>query len=227
MKFFKKPVYIGLALFLSGILMTGVISNFLLKRTNEIARGVEDTENETIGKIIYKTNPDMEEDVKSEEQSSINEVSVTLEADKAEEQSSENEEFELAAPVKGKVLTSYSGSALVFSETLNDYRQHSGIDIHAPILEKVCASEDGIIKEIKNDRFLGLTIIIDHENGFETAYSNLSTTDMVEEGEKIEKGMVISGVGDTAISETGIEAHLHFELYKDGKQQNPEEYIKF
>ena len=227
MKFFKKPVYIGLALFLSGILMTGAISNFLLKRTNEIARGVEDTENETIGKTIYKTNPDMEEETKSEEQSVINETSVFSEADETEEQSSENKEFELAVPVKGKVMTSYSGSVLVFSETLNDYRQHSGIDIHAPILEKVCASEDGVIKEIKNDRFLGLTIIIDHENGFETVYSNLSTTDMVEKGEKIEKGTVISGVGDTAISETGVESHLHFELYKEGKQQNPEEYIKF
>ena len=227
MKLFKKPIYIGLALFLSGILMAGAVSNFIFKKTNEIASGVEDTENETIGKTIYVENSDIEEETESEEESVINNSDILLEDDETEKDEPEKEEFELAAPVNGKVMTAYSGGALVFSETLNDYRQHSGIDIHAPILEKVCASEDGVIKEIKNDRLLGLTIIIDHENGFETVYSNLSTTDMVEEGEKIKKGTVISGVGDTAISETGIEAHLHFELYKDGKQENPEEYIKF
>ena len=48
---------------------------------------------------------------------------------------------------------------------------------------------------------------------------------MVKQGQTVKKGEIINGVGDTALIETGIDAHLHFELIKDGIQVNPEEYF--
>ena len=73
---------------------------------------------------------------------------------------------------------------------------------------------------------MGITVVIDHENGFKSVYSNLSSDDMMKAGDEVKKGDIINGVGDTALIETGIDAHLHFELIKDGKQINPEEYLK-
>ena len=49
---------------------------------------------------------------------------------------------------------------------------------------------------------------------------------MVHVGKKVEKGQVVSGVGNTALFEIKDNPHLHFELIKDGKIVNPVEYIK-
>lgn len=215
MKNERKSLYIGVALFMAGIIVSGFVSGFVLKNTVENSKNVEEQVVEEQISEIYEI-----------EEKAINEMPVSTTVEVEEEQVKE-EPFLFIPPVSGEVLTPFSGEKLVFSETLNDYRTHGGVDIKSRHLEKVMAAEKGVVKETSFDRLLGITIIIDHENGFETVYSNLSTENMVKAGERIEKGMIISGVGDTAISESGEEPHLHFEIYKDGKAVNPEEYIAF
>ena len=58
-----------------------------------------------------------------------------------------------------------------------------------------------------------------------TVYSNLSSEDMVKEGDAVKKGQVINGVGDTSLIETGQETHIHFEMIVDGMYVNPRDYI--
>ena len=128
-------------------------------------------------------------------------------------------------PLYGEILTKYSGADLVYSQTLKEYRVHKGIDIKSPILSQVKAVSSGVVESVTKDGLMGYTIVIDHLNGFKSTYSNLSTDSMVSQGDTVKKGDIISGVGATALIETGIEAHLHFELTKDGKQVNPEEYF--
>ena len=55
-------------------------------------------------------------------------------------------------------------------------------------------------------------------------YSNLSTAAMVEEGDAVTKGQVISGVGNSALFESLDPEHLHFELWVDGQAVDPELY---
>lgn len=220
MKKERKSLYIGVALFMAGIIAFGFLSDFVLQNTNEPSENVKEETVDTIVSKVYNSNETV---MKVEETVP---VSNEVKAEEPEEPQTE-EPFSFIAPVNGPVIVPFSGNELVFSETLQEYRKHSGIDVHVPILNKVLAAESGVIKEVKKDRFLGITIVIDHKNGFETVYSNLSTENMVKEGDEVEKGAIISGVGDTAILETGEEAHLHFELYKDGKAVNPEEYISF
>lgn len=131
-----------------------------------------------------------------------------------------------AMPLKGEVIKGYYKDTLVYSNTLKDYRTHSGLDIKGQILDKVYAIEKGVVEDAFDDALMGNTIIIDHQNGIKSIYSNLSTLDMVKIGEEIEKGAIISGIGDTALLETGDEAHLHFEMKKDGETINPLSYIK-
>ncbi len=129
-------------------------------------------------------------------------------------------------PTGGEIIKEFSDGMLVYSETLRDYRVHNGVDIKAKILDKVYASEKGVVESVRNDALMGITVVIDHENGFKTVYANLSSMDMVSEGERVKKGEIINGVGDTSLIETGQESHIHFEMIKDGKSVNPKDYIK-
>ena len=81
------------------------------------------------------------------------------------------------------------------------------------------------MESVRNDALMGITVIIDHQNGVKTIYANLSSMDMVTEGEYVKKGEVINGEGDTALIETGQETHIHFEMMIDGKYVNPRDYI--
>lgn len=232
MKLFQKPsVYIGLGIFLAGVVAAGMATNYLLSKTGEIAKSIAEPPS-TVTEDEYN-----KEDKALKEEKPIQAAVPASAGAKAEdgtdkteqagEEAEKEEPFALAAPLNGKIMVPFSGDSLIFSETMQDFRKHGGVDIKSAILEKVRSAEAGVIKEIKTDRSLGITIVIDHENGFESVYANLSTAEMVRAGDRVEKGVIISGVGDTASTETGEEAHLHFELLKDGKAVNPEDYIAF
>jgi len=131
----------------------------------------------------------------------------------------------LELPVSGTVLNDYTADALTYSKTLGDWRVHSGIDIKAEIGSSVKAGDDGIIEDVLVDDQMGIIIIIDHQNGLKSVYSNLSTGDLVKVGDSVSKGDIISGVGDTALLETGEVGHLHFEMIEDGKDVDPKIWL--
>ena len=67
----------------------------------------------------------------------------------------------------------------------------------------------------------GRYIIIDHEEGYSTLYSQLSRYN-VKEGQEVKEGDVIGYVGSSGTS-TG--PHLHYEVMKDGEYVDPEKYF--
>jgi len=101
-------------------------------------------------------------------------------------------------------------------------KHHMGIDFGAPTGTPVVATSDGVVIEAKKKEGYGLTIIIKHDDAYQTLYAQLSAFD-VEAGQKVKKGDVIGKVGSTGYSTA---PHLHYEVIKDGKRKNPEEYIK-
>ncbi|MBO5008547.1 MAG: M23 family metallopeptidase [Clostridia bacterium] len=130
-----------------------------------------------------------------------------------------------SAPLSGGVLKEFSNHIPLYSETLEDWRVHNGVDIAAPLGAEVCAVADGVISNTTNDFRYGFTITIDHENGIKSTYSNLSGTDMVRIGKNVKKGEVISTVGDTALFETADDTHLHIEMTLDDEYVNPADYF--
>lgn len=135
-------------------------------------------------------------------------------------------ELSFEMPVDGEINREYAKDNLIYSETLKEWVTHMGIDIKAEKTTVVKAAETGTVKSIKNDPRYGLTIVIDHDNGFQTVYSNLLTSEFVVEGEKVEKGQSIGTVGNTAVFEIADEPHLHFEILKDSIQVDPSIYLK-
>ena len=128
-------------------------------------------------------------------------------------------------PVEGaSILKPFSMDAPLYSKTLEQYVVHSGVDYEAPADTQVRAIEGGTVTKVDTDDKLGLTIEIDHGRGMISKYSNLSTAAMVEEGDAVTKGQVISGVGNSALFESLDPEHLHFELWVDGQAVDPEMY---
>jgi len=141
------------------------------------------------------------------------------------EKKTTEEEFQLIMPVSGNVTFDYAMDKLVYSRTLEDWRTHSGIDLAAERGTNIKAAADGFISEVKNDPRFGATIIIDHQNGLKTVYSNLATTDTVTTNQKIKQGDIIGSVGNTALFESAEQPHLHFEVLKEGNPSDPREYL--
>ncbi len=128
-------------------------------------------------------------------------------------------------PVKGEIQKEFSAETPLYSKTLEQYEVHFGVDIAAPADTQVKAIEGGTVTAVYEDDKLGITIEINHGDGYVSRYSNLSTMEMVEENDVVERGQVISGVGNSALFETLDPEHLHFELWKDGQAVNPAEYL--
>ena len=141
-------------------------------------------------------------------------------------QSENNQEVSFQKPVEGDIVKEFAKDNLVYSNTLEEWTTHSGIDIKADKTTVVNSAEAGTVKSIKNDPRYGLTIIVEHSGGDETVYSNLLTSEFVVEGEKVEKGQALGTVGNTAAFEIADEPHLHFEILKDSEAIDPSIYIK-
>ena len=135
-------------------------------------------------------------------------------------------ELSFQMPVEGEITKQYARDNLVYSNTLEEWTTHLGIDIKAEKTSVVKASEAGTVKSIKNDPRYGLTIVIEHNKQYQTVYSNLLSSEFVVEGEKVEKGQSIGTVGNTAAFEIADEPHLHFEILKDSIQEDPTIYLK-
>ena len=157
----------------------------------------------------------------------INSNKMTDTKSKTEEKAeTKTVELNFVKPVEGDIVRDFAVDSLVYSDTLQEWTTHTGIDIKADKTTVVKSAEAGIVKTIKNDPRYGLTVIVEHENGFQTVYSNLLTSEFVVEGEKVEKGQSLGTVGNTAAFEIADEPHLHFEILKDSVQVDPNIYLK-
>lgn len=161
---------------------------------------------------------------KPEESAASSQIPI-VESGQAQKSTSQSEAAYIA-PAEGNILKGYSGKGLVYSKTLDQYMVHKGIDIGGKLDAQVKAVADGTVTKIFTDDTMGITIVIDHGNDISTVYSNLSTDSMVETGDTVKQGQVISGIGDTALFECSDEAHLHFEALKNGRNINPEKLVK-
>ena len=124
-------------------------------------------------------------------------------------------------PVSGEVVMDFSVERLVYDVTLDQYRTNDNICIAAAVGEQVKASADGIVRSIDNTREMGNSIVIEHGNGWFTTYSQLQNGILVNEGDVVNAGQVIGGVGEPSIYSTLLGSHLSFKVVKDDAAVNP------
>lgn len=118
-------------------------------------------------------------------------------------------------PVDGDVIGEYAPEALTWSDTMNQWQTHPGIDIAASAGEVVTACADGTVRDAWEDPMWGNVVEIEHREGYVSTYANLNTLNMVNPGEEVAAGQIIGAVGNTADCESEMPWHLHFALSKD------------
>ncbi len=104
------------------------------------------------------------------------------------------------------------------SKKFSEDENHNGTDFAAPAGTPVFAAASGKVTFADKKDELGLTVIINHDNGYETLYSHLKTIS-AKKGRQIHKGEVLGFVGSTGKSSG---PHLHYEVLFKGKSLNPE-----
>ncbi len=133
----------------------------------------------------------------------------------------------LTAPVVGTVTTQHSLTVPVFSDTLKEWRVHTGVDISTEENAEIYAAADGTVSAIYSDPMYGMTVEITHRGDFKTVYANLDETipASIAVGKSVSAGDLIGTVGDTAMCELAQEPHLHFALKIKGVAVNPLDYV--
>lgn len=195
-------------------------SSSMGKTVNELQE--ESTNTEETTKIAINTTNMEKETVNTTKEE--NKTSVTTATETTKEEKVADPTF--TKPVEGEILYEFAKDKLIYSNTLQEWVTHNGIDIKADKTTIVKASAEGTIKSIKNDPRYGITVAIEHVNGYTSVYSNLLTAEFVKEGEKVKQGQTIGTVGNTATFEIADESHLHFEILKDNEYVDPNLYLK-
>ncbi|MGB9819258.1 MAG: peptidoglycan DD-metalloendopeptidase family protein [Thermovenabulum sp.] len=121
-------------------------------------------------------------------------------------------------PVQGEITSHFGYRKSPFGK---GKEFHDGIDISAPYGTEIKAAANGIVTFAGYKPGYGYTVILNHSNGIETAYSHVSKI-IVRKGQKVSKGQAIALIGSSGRS-TG--PHLHFSVIHNGRLKNPLEYI--
>lgn len=128
---------------------------------------------------------------------------------------------------KGDVLVRYdSRGGGSFGSPRGGNRLHQGLDLLAKIGTGVLASRTGKVITVAKDNGMGNYIIIKHPHNFITLYGHLQQI-YVTKNQWLRQGQVIATVGNTGNARyQGIQAHLHFEIRKNGIPQDPIEHLQ-
>ena len=111
----------------------------------------------------------------------------------------------------------------LFRDPFNKRRAfHSGLDFPAPSGTPIRASAGGVVVYSGFRSDYGRQVEIDHGNGLVTRYSHARRLH-VKVGDVVTPGQLIADVGSSGRS-TG--PHLHFEVLKNGRYVDPEDFLR-
>lgn len=127
----------------------------------------------------------------------------------------------LSWPVRGAVLTQPFGCTDVLFEPRASFcasgHFHSGIDLASRLGTPLHAAAAGTAQVASNPRGYGLYVIVVHGGGVSTLYGHLDATPLAT-GDRVAEGDQIGLMGSSGLS-TG--PHLHFEVRRQGRPENP------
>jgi len=127
-------------------------------------------------------------------------------------------------PTAGVVTSRYGWRSYPLNPSRRDF--HMGVDISSGTNSPVVAAKAGTVTASNSGYNWGYGnyVDIDHGDGLMTRYAHLAPGWKASVGQKVAAGERIGTQGTTGAS-TGV--HLHFEIHKNGKHTNPENYMNF
>lgn len=130
-----------------------------------------------------------------------------------------------ALPMNNSVVVKdYADNRLQHNPSLKRWEIHLSVDL-ASEDSTVFSIYDGIVSKVDVNSVEGRIIKIEHEGGFVSVYSSLEDEVEVKEGDRVKKGQAIGKASTSGANESKSGAHLHFTLFKDGLEVDPNNYL--
>jgi murein DD-endopeptidase MepM/ murein hydrolase activator NlpD len=99
---------------------------------------------------------------------------------------------------------------------------HAGVDFSGGAMSPILATGPGVVSFAGVRSGYGNTVEVDHGAGLKTRYAHLQRI-AVAPGQRVAVGQRLGGMGTTGRS-TGV--HLHYEVWVNGRVQNPDRFLK-
>lgn len=128
-------------------------------------------------------------------------------------------------PVSGTVIQDHAMDHLIYNPTTRDWRVHNGVDLAAPLGQEVRAARDGTVTAVYEDDCYGVTVIVEHRDGYTSHYAGLAAEPPVQAGQSVTAGQTVGVIGATALMESAQEPHLHFEVYLNAAPMDPAGFL--
>ena len=164
---------------------------------------------ETLEKSSVKDSPTQNID---NTKSPAEEEKETVFEDEFDEVALMENEIVFAWPIKGDIALDFSTDKTVFDPTLEQFRTNDSVCILANEGTQVKAAGDGIVANIFTDYEKGVTIVINHADGWSTTYSQLNEEATVAVGETVKKGELIGKVAKPTKFSSALGTHLEFKF---------------
>lgn len=224
------------------------VSQELLDKINKMERELALLEEKDSEMRTYAALPPLDEDIKvmgtggSEEElneddsstildklrNTIDSLSYTLDAQKNSydiifNKIKSNETMYRHIPSIMPVESAYLGSQYGYRTDPIDgkRRMHRGQDFAVNLNTPVLATGDGVVTKAQYDSGWGRYVKIDHGYGYETIYAHLYKIN-VKKGQKVKRADVIGKSGNSGRA-AGF--HLHYEVHKNKKVDDPKKYF--
>ena len=121
-------------------------------------------------------------------------------------------------PVHGRITCGFGPRV----HPIKKYKEiHLAIDIAADRGDPIKSPAAGEVILADWQPGYGKLIVIEHHWGFMTRYGHCSKI-LVKQGQKVKRGQTIGLIGSTGYATA---PHLHYEIWKNGRAQNPKKYL--
>ncbi len=177
-----------------------------IERRNRAAKDVE----RTISRLI-------EEEIKRREAEAARKDKRETAKEKSPKTGFFLRKGKLIWPVQSGKVVNHFGNQV--HPTLKTVTLNYGVDIAVPEGTNVRSVADGEVSVVYFVAGYGNVVIISHYDGFRTVYAHLSQI-LVKEGSLVREGQVIAKSGESLSGEI-----LHFQIWRNRDQQDPEDWL--
>ena len=121
-------------------------------------------------------------------------------------------------PLSNTVQKVFSAKEPLYSDTMADWRVHTGADFAGDEGQEIKVIADGTVESFETDPLWGGVLVIDHGVGVKSRYCGISPS--VKVGDTVEIGETIGKLAEVPC-ESAQPPHLHLEILVDGQPVDP------
>lgn len=176
--------------------------------------------NKSVEKLVSKNTTASEDEIHliDKEKNDVTPTTTDSEQNLAKAKETENNKMSYLG---NQVIREYSEKEPSYSETLEVWEIHKGIDVEANENQEIKSLTSGKVLDVYDDDKYGISVKIKSDDNTVFVYSSLGKKTKVKKGDIVTEGQVIGYAGNTSDVESLSGVHVHLQAYKNNIAINP------